>query len=183
MSENEINQLLTPEILKNYRVICEGFIFNEKGQIFAQKRSATRLKHPNSWNLVGGHLDEGETLTECIKREIYEETGWEVESIAGLIDTFYFTMPASMLKESEKAKEIVFKFLIKIKELKEPVLETGKVSEYRWFDRTNADVTLENRTEEQGKTYIKDSILQALDYIATHKISYSGNDETSTNLS
>jgi 8-oxo-dGTP diphosphatase len=37
------------------------------------------------WGLVGGHVDEGETVKEALKREFLEETGLKVE-VGELID-------------------------------------------------------------------------------------------------
>ena len=31
--------------------------------------------YPNAWVLPGGHIDLGETLEECVIREVNEETG------------------------------------------------------------------------------------------------------------
>ena len=160
---SQFNNLLTQDDLQNFRIICEAYIFNEKSQIFAQKRSANRLKHPNSWNVVGGHLENGETLEECLVREILEETGWEIEKIIDLIEIIEFELPSKMLKSGELAKEKVFKFLVKAKELKEPILESDKACEYVWFDSKNVEITTQNRTKEQDINYVKNSILKALE--------------------
>ena len=31
------------------------------------------------WNAAGGKIDPGETVVECIKREVFEETGLHIE--------------------------------------------------------------------------------------------------------
>jgi ADP-ribose pyrophosphatase YjhB (NUDIX family) len=41
------------------------------------------------WHIPGGHLDEGESLIECAKREAYEETGYEVE-VGDIVYCFEF---------------------------------------------------------------------------------------------
>lgn len=167
---SQFNHLLTQNDLQNFRVICEAYIFNEKGRIFAQKRSANRLKNPNSWNAARRHLENGETLEECLAREILEETGWEIDQTVDLIEIIDFELPQKMLKSGELAKEKVFKFLVKVKELKEPVLEKEKVSKYCWFDDKNIEITTQNRIEEQDINYVKNSILKALECLKKHQI-------------
>ena len=39
------------------------------------------------WNAVGGHVEEGETVEACAKREIFEESGIRVDKVE-LISTF-----------------------------------------------------------------------------------------------
>ena len=34
--------------------------------------------YPNAWVLPGGHIDLGETLEECVIREVHEETGVQI---------------------------------------------------------------------------------------------------------
>lgn len=41
----------------------------------------------NGWCLPGGKLDEGETPEECVIREVFEETGYEIEINKKLMET------------------------------------------------------------------------------------------------
>lgn len=51
-------------------------IFNSKGELFLQKRSATKDIQPNKWDTaVGGHIDLGETPEIAVYREAREELG------------------------------------------------------------------------------------------------------------
>jgi len=36
-------------------------------------------KFPNAWVMPGGHVERGETMEECVIREVGEETGIEIE--------------------------------------------------------------------------------------------------------
>mgnify|MGYP001296165404 CR=1 FL=1 len=51
-------------------------ILNKKGEILLQKRSDFNL-----WGLPGGCPEENESISECIIRETYEETGLHLNSI------------------------------------------------------------------------------------------------------
>ena len=51
-------------------------VFNEKGELFLQKRSPWKDKHPSKWDSsAAGHLDSGETYLEAARRELAEELG------------------------------------------------------------------------------------------------------------
>ena len=51
-------------------------IFNQKGDLFLQKRSMSKDIQPGKWDTaVGGHVDYGETIEEALRREVREELG------------------------------------------------------------------------------------------------------------
>ncbi|MGB0934949.1 MAG: nucleotide triphosphate diphosphatase NUDT15 [Alphaproteobacteria bacterium] len=55
------------------RVGVGTFIYNEKGQILLGHRIAGH--DSDTWTLVGGHLEFGESFEDCSRRETLEETG------------------------------------------------------------------------------------------------------------
>jgi 8-oxo-dGTP diphosphatase len=55
-----------PEILPAIAVI----IFNENGEVLLQRR-----KDVDQWCVISGHVEFGETITEAVLREVFEETG------------------------------------------------------------------------------------------------------------
>lgn len=73
-------------------IVCAAVIFNEKGEILLQLRDEhSYLRSPGYWTLPGGHQEKGETLTECLTREIYEETNLDVHKsiyFLTLVDIF-----------------------------------------------------------------------------------------------
>jgi len=53
-----------------------GFVFNQKGEILLQLRSANKDKHPRTWDTsCAGHVDSGETYQNAAVREMGEELG------------------------------------------------------------------------------------------------------------
>ena len=51
-------------------------VFNDKGELYLQKRPAWKDIQPNKWDTsVGGHIDLGESVEMALKREAQEELG------------------------------------------------------------------------------------------------------------
>lgn len=50
-----------------------GVIFNERAEVLLQKRSDNGW-----WGLPGGGVDVGESIEQCVIREVFEETGLHV---------------------------------------------------------------------------------------------------------
>ncbi|WP_258021581.1 NUDIX hydrolase [Streptomyces anatolicus] len=66
-------------------------ILNERGEAFAQRRSPDRHLFPDSWDIVGGHVEPGETLLGALAREIEEETGWRLRHVRRLLGVTEWT--------------------------------------------------------------------------------------------
>ncbi len=54
---------------------------NSKGEILLGKRDKNMYAYPDFWNLPGGLVDYGESLSHAAKREFEEETGAKVKII------------------------------------------------------------------------------------------------------
>lgn len=66
-------QTLYSHIQPGFRIIVAAFVENAKGELLMCLRKDSYDK--GCWAVPGGHLDVGETLTECALRELEEETG------------------------------------------------------------------------------------------------------------
>ena len=56
--------------------VVHVLVFNKKGNLLLQKRSADKDVAPGKWDTsVGGHVDPGEGLIEAAEREMEEELG------------------------------------------------------------------------------------------------------------
>jgi isopentenyl-diphosphate delta-isomerase type 1 len=55
---------------------AQVFVFNARGELFLQKRSAKKDEFPGLWDSsAAGHVDPGESYEDCARRELEEELG------------------------------------------------------------------------------------------------------------
>lgn len=100
---------------------------DDRGRIFFQMRSAQRKLFPNTWDVVGGHLEEGETPEEAMRREVTEETGWRVSTILATLGEIAYT-------GDDGIDRVETDFLVRVDgDLARPRLEEGKHTEFRWL--------------------------------------------------
>ncbi|HBE41203.1 MAG TPA: hypothetical protein DDW27_08375, partial [Bacteroidales bacterium] len=77
-------------------------LFNEKGEIFLQKRALTKDLFPGKWDTsAGGHIQPGESAENALKRETEEELG---------LKSFNFEFLRKYIWESPREKELVYSY-------------------------------------------------------------------------
>ncbi len=82
-----------------YRTSVKALIKNQEGKILLAK------EENGMWELLGGGLDHGETPQACLVREVQEETGLQVHSIATQ-PSYYITFP--VLDRNYYAANVLF---------------------------------------------------------------------------
>ncbi|MEI6381163.1 MAG: NUDIX domain-containing protein [Cyanobacteriota bacterium ELA615] len=59
-----------------------AILYNTQGQFLIQLRDDTPgIVYPNHWGLFGGHMEEHETPSQTVKRELKEEIGIEIDGL------------------------------------------------------------------------------------------------------
>jgi 8-oxo-dGTP diphosphatase len=81
-----------------------AYIYNNHHYLMLFRNKKENDINKGKWIGIGGHLEENETITDCIIREVKEETGLDV------IDPLY---RGKILFESDDIKEIMHLYLIK----------------------------------------------------------------------
>lgn len=71
----------------------DELVVRTKGLLINSKNEITLGYAHKTYQFPGGHLEEGETLEECLIREIKEETGIELKdySLTPFLKTIYYT--------------------------------------------------------------------------------------------
>lgn len=64
---------------KPYRLSAKAVIYDEMGRILLLQRSFCSKGNPGKWDLPGGKVEQGESLSDALLREIVEETGLDVQ--------------------------------------------------------------------------------------------------------
>ena len=107
--------------------VAGALVVRDDGRIFFQRRSAQRKLFPNTWDIVGGHVEPGETVTQALAREVLEETGWRLAAVLGVVGEHSYTGDDGLTRHETD-------FLVRVEgNLEHPRLEVGKHTEFRWL--------------------------------------------------
>jgi len=98
-------------------------LFNEKGELFLQKRAATKDLLPGMWDTsVGGHVSPGERPEEALRRESEEELG---------LKQINFFFNKKYIWESPRERELVFSYTGTSAEI--PEINRDEIDEGRFW--------------------------------------------------
>jgi 8-oxo-dGTP diphosphatase len=107
-------------------VVCVDGVYIKDGKIFLLKRSTEPFN--SYWHLVGGHVEENETLKEALKREFKEETNLDID-VGDMID-------GRLEKTSDRIKIIV---TFKVTSAQGKIKLNPESEEYGWFAKIPCD--------------------------------------------
>ena len=117
------------------RVAAYAVVTSGSGVLLTQFNSRTAI--PGRWGLPGGGLDEGEDPVDGVHREVWEETGQEIElgALVTIQSQHWVGRAPSGVVEDFHAVRIVF--AATCLEPGEPVIHDvgGTTSDARWFAR------------------------------------------------
>lgn len=134
-------------------VIQKALLREPSGKFLILRRSKTDTRRPLQWDLPGGTLDDGESLTVGIKREILEESNLEV------------AMPRLVYSKTEHRKwddgesNVVFLFYYAQTDSDE-VMVSSEHDMYRWVEFDDLFEIYEYDTHLEVFRYIKEKQLE-----------------------
>lgn len=110
-----------------------GVLVLKDGKVLLGKRKGSS-HGKGEYGSQGGHLEFGESFIECIKREVYEEAGIEIENIRFLTVT--------NIKRYQGNHYVDIGFVADWKSGEPQVLEPHRVENWEWFDLDNLPKSL-----------------------------------------
>ncbi|UED83635.1 NUDIX hydrolase [Streptomyces profundus] len=128
--------------------VAGAAILDGRGRVFAQRRSPERRLFPDTWDLVGGHVEPGETLLAALVREVAEETGWRVRRVTRFlgVETWVGDDGLGPRHEADFVVEVTG-------DLSRPRLEWSKHPTYDWFGPDRLHLLKENKRSADQLVY------------------------------
>lgn len=104
-------------------------------QLLVVRRVETELAFPNMWELPGGHVEQGETISEALRRETMEETGLEIhdQDVVGKFEGLRWRS-----KQGEK-ESVQFNFVATVQQPAEITLNPDEHAEWKWIYENEID--------------------------------------------
>ena len=106
---------------------CGVFVVNEKSEVLLQLRSKNSKNEAGKWNKMGGSVEFGEKVIDCLQRETLEEAGIEITDIE-------FLSYSDHILSEEKQHWLGLNFMALIKQGETAKnMEPEKFDDLRWF--------------------------------------------------
>lgn len=130
---------------------CVAGVLISDGRVLLTKRASHLRFYPDIWDLPGGHIEEGESLEDALRRELLEELQVEIQSCR-LMDSILHPDPVEPIE--------VMVFLVSSWKGRPLSAEPDKHTEIGWFSASSlpASKTYDSYREVVVSTMTADSI-------------------------
>lgn len=147
----DLDQLMADAESDGRRPVAGALVLDHRGRVFVQRRGPNRSFLANGWDLVGGHVEAGESLLDALVREVNEETGWTVRLPADAPPPLVFVGDWRTDPDDPASARREFDFLVDVEgDLDRPRLEWPQHTEHRWIGPDELDLLDENRGRDDG---------------------------------
>ena len=117
--------------------LCVGaLILNPLGGVFVQGGRPTAAVWPGVWDIVGGHIEPGESTADALVREVGEETGWAVVRIGPLVAEWEWEHGGIARREYDYVVDV-------LGDLSAPALNPNEHDAWMWIGAESLDRLLE----------------------------------------
>lgn len=106
------------------KLVVGAIILNEDNKVLIVRRKVNDFMG-EYYEIPGGNCEIGETIQECLFREIKEETNFDIVSIESFVNNFDYLSSSGNLSRQ-------FNFVVKVKNSKEIILTEH--DDYKWID-------------------------------------------------
>ena len=129
-----ISRSVAVVVIPFFELISTGDIYIPLG-----KRSTNMNLFPGAWGLVAGFLDWNESAQECVKREVWEELGLDLDEFGEVPEqpSYVYSLP-----NAGEGETVSLRFVVKYKVNELPVLnpQCDEVADTLWYPiRANID--------------------------------------------
>lgn len=132
--------------------VVGALIRDSRNRVYAQRRSGSRKLLPGIWDVVGGHVEPGETLEQALAREI-EETGWRLRRIESVVREWDWTIDGVTRHETD--------YLVEVDgDLANPRLEEGMHDANSWVGPDTLELMMVGRTD--GDRRLRDIVAETV---------------------
>lgn len=128
--------------------VTGALILNEKNEIFLMKSP----KWDNQWLVPGGHVEKGEKIEECLKREVKEEVNLDISQIE------FVTLLEGMPDSFERDTHFIFLNFSCRAENQEVKLDDREAVDYVWITPQKAldgDLDLNKSTKQFIREFLQ----------------------------
>jgi mutator protein MutT len=129
------------------KIVLTG-ILKDDNELLIVKRSENDDLYPGAWEFPGGHLENGETLKEGLKRELFEEIGFDID-FEPIITHYYDEIKE---KNNELIHDLEIDFIINVKKEDVNIVLSSEHCDFKW-------VTKESDLLDE---YIKDKLINII---------------------
>lgn len=112
------------------RIVLTG-ILKDNDLFLIVKRNENDDLYPGAWEFPGGHLEDGETLKDGLKRELKEEIGF-TDEFEPIITHYYDEVKE---KNNELIHDLEIDFIINVDRPKVSIKLSDEHCDYKWVTK------------------------------------------------
>lgn len=111
-------------------IILTGII-KDKDQLLIVRRSLDDTSYPGTWEFPGGHLDDNETIKDGLKRELFEEIGFDMD-FEPIITNYTDELK---VKNNETKLSIEIDFIINVNKEEVEIKLSDEHIDFKWVTK------------------------------------------------